>query len=156
MDVCVILFCDCVVLCVGSGLATGWSPSEESYRLCIGLRTEKVARARQRTVEPLMMMNRMFNEYGTVLEMRICRETEIVRENLPKCHFIHQKSCVIWDWTWTAAVESRRITARATARSKHVETVCTPIRTALPYLECYSNYCIPSSPTLSASVNVCF
>jgi hypothetical protein len=26
MDVCVRLFCVCVVLCVGSGLATGWSP----------------------------------------------------------------------------------------------------------------------------------
>jgi hypothetical protein len=27
MDICVRLFCACVVLCVGSGLATGWSPS---------------------------------------------------------------------------------------------------------------------------------
>jgi hypothetical protein len=26
MDVCMRLFCVCVVLCVGSGLATGWSP----------------------------------------------------------------------------------------------------------------------------------
>jgi hypothetical protein len=26
MDVCVRLFCVCVVLCVGKGLATGWSP----------------------------------------------------------------------------------------------------------------------------------
>jgi hypothetical protein len=26
MDVCVRLFCVCVVLCVGSGFATGWSP----------------------------------------------------------------------------------------------------------------------------------
>jgi hypothetical protein len=26
MDVCVCLFCVCVDLCVGSGLATGWSP----------------------------------------------------------------------------------------------------------------------------------
>jgi hypothetical protein len=26
MDVCVRLFCVCVVLCLGSGLATGWSP----------------------------------------------------------------------------------------------------------------------------------
>jgi hypothetical protein len=26
MDVCVRLFCVCVVLCVGSGLATSWSP----------------------------------------------------------------------------------------------------------------------------------
>jgi hypothetical protein len=28
MDVCVYLFCVCVVLCVGSGLATGWSPAQ--------------------------------------------------------------------------------------------------------------------------------
>jgi hypothetical protein len=26
MDICLRLFCVCVVLCVGSGLATGWSP----------------------------------------------------------------------------------------------------------------------------------
>jgi hypothetical protein len=26
MDVCVCLFCICIVLCVGSGLATSWSP----------------------------------------------------------------------------------------------------------------------------------
>jgi hypothetical protein len=26
MDVCVPLFCVCVILCVGSGLATDWSP----------------------------------------------------------------------------------------------------------------------------------
>jgi hypothetical protein len=29
------------ILCVGSGLATGWSPSKESYRLCTGLRNHK-------------------------------------------------------------------------------------------------------------------
>jgi hypothetical protein len=34
MDVCVHLFCVCAVLCAGSGLATGWPPSKESYRLC--------------------------------------------------------------------------------------------------------------------------
>jgi hypothetical protein len=28
------LFCVCAVLCAGSGLATGWSPVQESYRLC--------------------------------------------------------------------------------------------------------------------------
>jgi hypothetical protein len=38
MDVCVRLFCVCVVLCVGSGLAIGCLPSKESYRLCIGIR----------------------------------------------------------------------------------------------------------------------
>jgi hypothetical protein len=29
MDICVGLFCVCVVLCVGSGLVTGWSPVQE-------------------------------------------------------------------------------------------------------------------------------
>jgi hypothetical protein len=37
MDVCVGLFCVCVVLCVGIGLATGWSPVQgvqpTEYRL---------------------------------------------------------------------------------------------------------------------------
>jgi hypothetical protein len=41
MDFCVYLFCVCVVLCVGSGLATGWFPSKGSYRLRIGLRNWK-------------------------------------------------------------------------------------------------------------------
>jgi hypothetical protein len=40
MDVCVRLLCVCV-LYVDSGLATGWSPSKESYRLCIGLKNWK-------------------------------------------------------------------------------------------------------------------
>jgi hypothetical protein len=38
MDTCVCLFCICVFLCVGSGLAMGCSPFKESYRLCIRLR----------------------------------------------------------------------------------------------------------------------
>jgi hypothetical protein len=38
MDISVRLFCACLILCVGSGLATDWSPSKESYRLLIGLR----------------------------------------------------------------------------------------------------------------------
>jgi hypothetical protein len=41
MDVFVGLFCVYVVLCVGSGLMKGSSPSKESYRLCIGLRNWK-------------------------------------------------------------------------------------------------------------------
>jgi hypothetical protein len=36
IDVCVCLFCVCVVQCVGSCLATRISPSKESYRLFIG------------------------------------------------------------------------------------------------------------------------
>jgi hypothetical protein len=36
------------VYSVGSGLATGWSPSTESYQLCIGLRNRKTAKVQQK------------------------------------------------------------------------------------------------------------
>jgi hypothetical protein len=42
MDVNVLSFCVCVVLCVGNCLATGWSPSKASYRMCRGLRNWKI------------------------------------------------------------------------------------------------------------------
>jgi hypothetical protein len=35
MDVCVRLFCVCVVLCVGRGLATAWSPGPMSPTNCV-------------------------------------------------------------------------------------------------------------------------
>jgi hypothetical protein len=56
MDICMRLFCVCVVLCVGSGLVTGWSlSSKESYYLCKkDYETEEDIRAQQRVVEPLM------------------------------------------------------------------------------------------------------
>jgi hypothetical protein len=41
MYACVRLFFVCVVLCVGNGIATGWSSSKESYRLCIRIRNWK-------------------------------------------------------------------------------------------------------------------
>jgi hypothetical protein len=41
MDVCVRLFCVCIVLCVGSGLATGCSPVQGVQELCVGLRNWK-------------------------------------------------------------------------------------------------------------------
>jgi hypothetical protein len=41
MDVCVLLFCLCAVLWARSGLATGWSPVQEYYRLCKRLRNWK-------------------------------------------------------------------------------------------------------------------
>jgi hypothetical protein len=57
---CVRLFGICVVLCVGSGLATGRYPSKESYRLYEKeYEIEEEARAQQWTVEPLMMMMMM-------------------------------------------------------------------------------------------------
>jgi hypothetical protein len=37
MDVCVRLFCVCAVLCVGSGLTTGWSPVQGVLRTVYGL-----------------------------------------------------------------------------------------------------------------------
>jgi hypothetical protein len=53
MDVCVRLLCVCVVLCVGSGLAMGWSPVQEILPTVCGLRNWKAAKAQQSAVEPL-------------------------------------------------------------------------------------------------------
>jgi hypothetical protein len=54
MDVCVHLFCVCVVLCVGSGLARADHSPKESYRLWKkDYETEEEARAQQMAVEPL-------------------------------------------------------------------------------------------------------
>jgi hypothetical protein len=54
-DICVRLFCVCAVLCVGSGLATGWSLVRGAlltlYRI---MKLKKTARAQQRSVEPLL------------------------------------------------------------------------------------------------------
>jgi hypothetical protein len=61
--------CLCVrffyVLCIGSRLATGWSPSKESYRLYKkDCKTEEEARAKQRTVVPFdEWMNEWMNEW---------------------------------------------------------------------------------------------
>jgi hypothetical protein len=55
VDVRVLLFSVCAVVCIGSGLETGSSPSKNSYRPCIGpWNWKKEARAQQRAVEPLM------------------------------------------------------------------------------------------------------
>jgi hypothetical protein len=44
MDVCVNLFCVCVVLCVGSGLAKGWSPVQGVLSTVYRLRNWKLAK----------------------------------------------------------------------------------------------------------------
>jgi hypothetical protein len=51
--VCVILFCVCVVLCVGSGLRKGWSPvCKESYQRVKDQETKKAAMIQQKALEP--------------------------------------------------------------------------------------------------------
>jgi hypothetical protein len=55
MDVCVRLFCVCVVLRVGKGLRRADHSSKVSYRLCRkDYEADEEARAQQRTVEPLV------------------------------------------------------------------------------------------------------
>jgi hypothetical protein len=56
MDVCLRLFCVCVVLCVDMGLATGWIPRsrDSTVRVRKDYETEEEARAPQRAVEPRM------------------------------------------------------------------------------------------------------
>jgi hypothetical protein len=49
------LFCICVVLCVGSGLARAGLLPKESYHLCKkDYETQEEARAKPKTVESLM------------------------------------------------------------------------------------------------------
>jgi hypothetical protein len=52
MDVGVRLFCICVVLCVGSGLATGWSPVQEVLPTVYSIKKPKKGPRSTRTVEP--------------------------------------------------------------------------------------------------------
>jgi hypothetical protein len=41
IDVCVVCVYSVCVLCAGRGLEIGWSPSKETYRMCIGSRNWK-------------------------------------------------------------------------------------------------------------------
>jgi hypothetical protein len=70
MDVCVRLFCVCVVLCVGSGLETGWSPVQGVLPLCkrsrnwkSGEGSTKGCRAIDRYI--IGLLSSCFVSYGT-------------------------------------------------------------------------------------------
>jgi hypothetical protein len=45
------------------------------------------------------------------VECDLAKETEVLGENLPQCHFVHHKSHMTLPGTRAAAVGSRRLTA---------------------------------------------
>jgi hypothetical protein len=44
------------------------------------------------------------------VESELARETEILRENLPQCHFVHHKSHLIWAQTLANTVGKQQLT----------------------------------------------
>jgi hypothetical protein len=110
INVYVPLFRVCVVLYVGSGLATGRSLVQGVYRLCLGLRNwksgqgTKGCRARKRETVfsffglwdywhcghswPIVPASGdSEDDCGEQMERRLAAETEVLGENLPQRHF---------------------------------------------------------------------
>jgi hypothetical protein len=52
MDICLLLFCACAVLCVGSGLTTGWSPVQVVLPIVYRIKKLKKRSRSTRAVEP--------------------------------------------------------------------------------------------------------
>jgi hypothetical protein len=92
MDVCLRLFCVCAVLCVGIGLATGWSPVRGVLQTVYMIKKlKKWSRSNKRAVEPYIYIYMLvcFLLSSTMLfelhrlcpfELRHCRKT-----NYRKC-----------------------------------------------------------------------
>jgi hypothetical protein len=58
------------------------------------------------------------------VECELAEETEVLRENLPQCHFVYHKSHMIWPQVWTQAttVGSRQLSAWAMAWPFHLSS----------------------------------
>jgi hypothetical protein len=56
--------------------------------------------------------------------MRIGRGTEVLGENLPQRHFVHNKSHITWARTRAAAVGSRPVTALARPYKRTQRPIC--------------------------------
>jgi hypothetical protein len=69
----------------------------------------------RRSLTGLLWQPRMiYDECGAVGGVRISRETNMLGENLPQCHFVPHD--LTWARTWAAAVGSQWLTAWAIAR----------------------------------------
>jgi hypothetical protein len=77
MPVCVRLFCVCVVLCVGSGLATGWSPVQGVLTTVYRLRNWKSGQGLQGLLSHRCLQNGNFP-----FTARISYQTYITRQSL--------------------------------------------------------------------------